>query len=158
MGRIEELMAMAKSAAGVASKKTGEVVESGKLMYQSKQIEWEIEKAYAKLGAIVYEAQKSEDDFEQVIQMAVGEIDELKVRYEDCADKLRAQKNVQVCPQCGYNNELSAFFCNRCGAMLTGEQPEEDAAAKAQDETTTEEVVDVEVQADRAETEDEPTV
>lgn len=122
MSKLEELVYLAKDAMDVATKKTGEVVESSKLRYQMKQIEWEIEKAYAKLGAIVYEANKSEDSFEEIIQLAISEIDDLKEHYEDCSDKLRMHKNVVKCPGCGRDNDLADSFCGRCGSSLVSDE------------------------------------
>ena len=119
---VDEFVFMAKNAADVASKKTGEVVESSKVRYQMKQLEWEIEKAYAKLGAIVYESRKSTEPFEEIIQLAVSEIDDLKERYHTYSEKLRAFKNVVLCPACGRENELHFSYCARCGAPLAGEE------------------------------------
>lgn len=120
---VDEFVFMAKNAADVASKKTGEVVESSKLRYQMKQVEWDIEKAYAKLGAIVYESKKSTDNFDEVIGLAISEIDDLKLRYEDCSDRLRMYKNVVKCPGCGRENEVTDSFCSRCGSPLVTEEP-----------------------------------
>lgn len=119
---VDEFVFMAKSAADVASKKTGEMVETSKVRYQMKQVEWEIEKAYAKLGAIFYESRKSKDSFDEVIQLAVSEIDDLKKRYDALADQLRAYKNVIKCPGCGKENEITDSFCNRCGSPLVTEE------------------------------------
>lgn len=134
---VDEFVFMAKNAADVASKKTGEVVESSKIRYQMKQIEWEIEKAYAKLGAIVYESKKSDDNFDEVIQLAVREIDDLKQRYDELAGKLRDYKNVVKCPGCGRENENTDSFCSRCGSPLIHEEPapaEEPPAGSSDDD------------------------
>lgn len=119
---VDEFVFMAKNAAGVASKKTNEVVESSRVRYQMKQVEWEIEKAYAKLGAIVYESKKSADNFEEVIGLAISEIDDLKERYNDYSDKLRMYKNVVRCPGCAHENEVTDSFCSRCGSPLVTEE------------------------------------
>lgn len=120
---VDEFVFMAKNAADVATKKTEEVVETSKIRYQLKQLEWEVEKAYAKLGAIVYESKKSTDSFDEIIQLAISEIDDLKERYESLNDKMRTYKNVVKCPGCGRENELNFSFCSRCGAPLVVEEP-----------------------------------
>lgn len=128
---VDEFVFMAKNAAGVASKKTNEVVETSKTRYQMKQVEWEIEKAYAKLGAIVYESKKNDDNFDEVIQLAVSEIDELKERYNGLNDRLRVYRNVVKCPGCAYENEVTDSFCSRCGSALVTEEPGPDSEENA---------------------------
>lgn len=120
---VDEFIFMAKNAADVASKKTNEVVEVNKIRYQMKQVEWEIEKAYAKLGAIVYESKKSADNFDEIIGLAISEIDDLKERYESFSERIRAYKNVTKCTECGRENEQSFAFCSRCGAALNNDPP-----------------------------------
>ena len=115
---VDEFIFMAKSAADVASKKTGEVVESSKLKYQVKQTEWDIEKAYAKLGAIVYESKRSSEDLSDVISISVAEIDDLNLKLDLLEEKLRAYKNVNKCLACGKDNDANLAFCGYCGKPL----------------------------------------
>ncbi|WRS28240.1 zinc ribbon domain-containing protein [Oscillospiraceae bacterium MB08-C2-2] len=127
MSKLEEFMDDvlfgAKWAADVAGKKTTEVVEVSKLKYQAKQITWDIERAYAKLGAIVYEAQKSKEDFGELVDVAVAEVDKLRKRLAEVEKKILDFKNICRCENCGKYNEESAFYCARCGTQLK-EEPE----------------------------------
>ena len=120
---VDEFVFIAKSAAGVASKKTGEVVEISKLKYQIKQAEWDIEKAYAKLGAIVYESKRSDEDFSGAILLATGEIDDVNLRIDNLEEKLRAFKKVKKCAKCDKDNDIASAYCARCGSPLCDEQP-----------------------------------
>ena len=129
---VDEFVFMAKNAADVATKKTGEVVESNKVRYQMKQVEWEIEKTYAKLGAIFYESRKSSDNFDEIIALAIGEVDDLKERYEDLAEKLRSYKNVVLCPGCGRENETGFSFCSKCGSPIAAQ--DDDSADEEEQE------------------------
>ena len=115
---VDEFIFMAKSAADVASKKTGEVVEISKLKYQVKQAEWDIEKAYAKLGAIVYESKRSAEDLSDVISISVAEVDDLNLKLDLLEEKLRAYKNVTKCASCGKDNDTDLAFCGHCGKPL----------------------------------------
>lgn len=90
---FDEIVLRARSAADVAGKKTSEVMETSKLKYQVKQVSWDIEKAYAKLGAIVYEAKKSGENFDDLVDMAVEEIGRLNRRYDDLERKIMNVKN-----------------------------------------------------------------
>lgn len=135
---VDEFVYMAKNAADVATKKTGEVVEIGKLRYQMKQIQWEIEKSYAKLGAVVYESKKNDEDFSEMIGLAMSEIDDLLEKMDELGDKLRSFKRVVKCPSCARENENGAMFCSRCGEPLIKEYPpsEEPAGEPMEEETT----------------------
>ena len=146
---FDEFVYMAKNAADAASKKTGEVAKVGKLRYQMKQTQWEIEKAYAKLGAIVYESKRSTENFDEMVRLAISEIDELFRKLDELADQVRSYKKVIRCEACGRENENGALFCSRCGEALAHEtapftiddeditEPEE--ADKAADDTPDEE-------------------
>lgn len=122
---VDEFIFMAKNAADVASRKTSEIVESNKVRYQLKQLEWEIEKAYAKLGAIYYESRRSNDNFDEIIQLAISSIDDLKSRYEESADTMRIYQNVMKCKECGNENNINSSFCSTCGSSLGVQQPDE---------------------------------
>jgi len=150
MSKFEEIfddfLYKAKSVADVAGKKTGEVVGYNKLKYQVKQTQWDIEKAYAKLGAFVYESRKSEEDFTDLIALAISEIDLLGEKQENLEKQILACKKVIKCTSCGRENDLSNSYCSRCGNSLDDEK-EEAAAAAAVEEAAEE--------AEQAETETE---
>ena len=86
---FDEVFEKAKYAADAAGKKTSEMVEVGKLKYKAKQISWEIERTYSKLGVIVYEAKKSGGEYDTVIDAAVEEIDALNKRLDELEEKVR---------------------------------------------------------------------
>lgn len=122
MGRfdefLDEFLFMAKSAADAAGKKTGEVVEASKLKYQVKQTEWDLEKVYAKLGAIVYESKRSDEDFSESISLALGEIDELKLKLGNIEDTLKTYRKTKKCVKCDQDNDSDSAYCARCGSPL----------------------------------------
>ena len=135
---FDDFMGKAKSVYGTASKMTGEMVDMGKIHYQIKQTQWEIEKTYQKLGEIVYESKKSAQSFDEAITLAVAEVDALNERLEDLGKRLRAYKKVRKCPDCGKENDEEFTFCSRCGAGLeTVEQ--EPIEVEAQEVQTPEE-------------------
>ena len=89
---LDDVIIKAKAAADVAGKKTSEVVEYGKLKYKTKQAAWDIEKSYAKLGALVYEARKSEENFDDAVVLAMDELDILNAKLDDLEEKLAEAK------------------------------------------------------------------
>jgi len=115
---FEEIMIKAKAVADTAGKMTGDVVEIGKLRYQIKQAQWDIEKTYSKFGTLVYESKKGTDDYSDVIALAMGEIDALNEKINELEGRLRSHKRAKKCEGCGKDNELDSSFCSRCGGAL----------------------------------------
>ena len=124
-GLLDEFKGKAKNVYGVASKATGDVVEMGKVHYQIKQTQWEIEKTYAKLGSYVYDARKGEEGLEEIINLAIAEVDALGEKLDELERRLRGYKKVDKCPSCGKENDVDACYCSRCGEALecTKEEP-----------------------------------
>ena len=115
----------AKDMYGVASKATTDSVDMGKVRYQIKQTQWEIEKTYAKLGEIVYASKKGGEDYEDALALAVTEVDSLQEKLDELADRLRAYRNVGKCSSCGKENGAEASFCSRCGTSLAKPEAKE---------------------------------
>jgi len=93
---LDEFIDKARQAADVAGKKTTEMVEYGKLKYKAKTVAWDIEKAYAKLGVLVYEARKSGDNYEDAVSLAVEEIDRLNAKLDDLEEQIADVRNSSV--------------------------------------------------------------
>lgn len=131
MGNFDFLINKAKDVANAAGKVTGEVIETSKLKLQSASLSSDKQKAFEKLGAIVYEAEKTGADCAELVKMCVQEIDELNEKLDDLDGKISEIKQIKKCPNCGSSCPEEAQFCIRCGASL--------AEQKAQAETPTEE-------------------
>ena len=140
-GFFGEFKVKAKSVYGAASKAASEAADIGKVHYQIKQTQWEIEKGYAKLGSIVYDSKKGSENLEEAIALAVADVDALNEKLEDLEKRLRSYKRVGKCDSCSKENEIDACFCARCGVALEREPaepievevceaPSEDDAAK----------------------------
>lgn len=117
-GIFDEVKEKAKSMYGVASKATNEVMDMGKVRYQIKQIQWEIEKTYAKLGSVVYEQRKGGTDLEDVVNLSIAEVDSLNEKLEELEKRLRSYRKAGKCTGCGKENEPDSSFCCRCGKEL----------------------------------------
>ena len=59
MGFMDKVLDTARSAANAASEKAGEVYEIGKLKLQLSGLNSDLEKAYAQLGRLEYDAKKN---------------------------------------------------------------------------------------------------
>jgi len=132
---LDDFLYKARNVADAAGKKTGEAVNISKLKYQIKQTQWDIEKAYAKLGAFVYESRKSDEDFSDLINLSTGEIDLLCEKLDNLEQQVLNCKKVVKCSSCGKENDLPNAYCARCGSSLADDKKA--AAQVEEDEVTT---------------------
>jgi ribosomal protein L40E len=120
----------------VASQKSGELVETGKLQSQIISLKNDKKASINELGKLTYEMLKS-DSFElEVLEEKYKEILEIEMEIDK---KEEAKKNVDAkeageegqaveveaeavemapCPNCGAENPLDAMFCGKCGTKL----------------------------------------
>ena len=82
MSAFDHFLDKAKQMADVAGRKTGEVVESSKYKMQAYKITGNIQKAYEKLGSIVYDSTKYGTDSTQLIESCIAEIDGMLAQLE----------------------------------------------------------------------------
>ena len=126
-GLLDEVKGKAKNMYGVASKAASEVADMGKVRYQIKQTQWDIEKTYAKLGSVVYESKKSGEDLEDVVNLSIAEVDSLNEKLDELEKRLRSYKKVGKCTSCHKDNDTDASFCGGCGAKLERPEPIEES-------------------------------
>ena len=77
MGFMDKVLDTARSAASAASEKAGEVYEIGKLKLQLSGLNSDLEKAYAQLGRLEYDARKNGSDNSLLLDACVTELDSL---------------------------------------------------------------------------------
>lgn len=118
MSRFDDLLIKAKNVANAAGKKTGELVEVSKLKLEAVQINSDIQKAYERLGNVVYEQEKTGADNNDLIALCVSEIDGLLAELTDLNAKINEVKNTVKCMNCGAENPEGSLYCARCGSAL----------------------------------------
>lgn len=77
MGFMDKVLDTARSAANAASEKAGEVYEIGKLKLQLSGLNSDLEKTYAQLGRLEYDAKKNGNDNSLLIDACITELDSL---------------------------------------------------------------------------------
>lgn len=92
-----------------------------KIKYDIRVKEDFLEKQYALLGKVFYEAHKDEDVEESVYFGPIEEAEEALVNLK--ADLLAAQ-GAKECPSCGAKQPEKHAFCSKCGASLQAEEDE----------------------------------
>ncbi|MBC8545329.1 zinc ribbon domain-containing protein [Clostridiaceae bacterium NSJ-31] len=129
MDTFDEFLGKAKNLVDIAGKKTGQAVELAKLKMNRMQINSEIQKTYEKLGAFVYKFHKSGEENQDLIDICVDEIDSLIAKLNEISDKINELKSAIRCPECGAINDEEAIYCAKCGAKMSPEPKEPEAAS-----------------------------
>lgn len=118
MDFFDDMLSKAKDAIDVASKKTGEVVNTQKQKFDIAALESKRAKDFAVLGEIYYNKIKDGEASDENISELVLSIKE----KSDKIDKLKAEinnaKNKRICPKCGAAIDQISNYCNACGEKL----------------------------------------
>ena len=118
MGVFDDVFSKAKEVADVAGKKSEEIVEFSKLKLNSMGINNDINKAYQRLGVVVYDIKKNNVDGEDIIRACMEEIDMLKVQLDEITLKMNEMRNIKKCSHCSFANATDAVYCAKCGTKL----------------------------------------
>lgn len=116
----------------IASQKSGELMEAGKLQTQIISLRNDKKNAINELGKITYDMLKSESfelevlegKFKEILQIEkeLEEKEEAKNKEEtkeEVKSETPATEEVKVtCPNCGAANPETAMFCGKCGTKL----------------------------------------
>lgn len=86
---FDSVMSGAKKAINVAGQKTTELVGMGKLKYQEQTLAKDLSKAYAKLGALVYEGRINDEDLSVLIDETIEEISQLNSQIDGISDEMK---------------------------------------------------------------------
>ena len=134
MGFMDKVLDTARSAANAASEKAGEVYEIGKLKLQLSGLNSDLEKTYAQLGRLEYDAKKNGNDNSLLIDACITELDSLHEDIDSLIAEISAATGEKTCPHCGESVAAEAVYCSKCGAKMDAEPVTEPApAAPAQE-------------------------
>ncbi len=129
MSFLKKLGETAKSTASSIGTKSAELVSSGKIMVEKKQLEGKVNDKFSELGSVFYEGFTSGSGLnsEQLTSIC-EEITVLKRNIEEIEKKIHeeqvAMDQPQVstgkkCPSCGSIVEEGKKFCVECGGNMT---------------------------------------
>lgn len=118
MTTMEEVICKAKELAGAAGKKTGELVNLGKLKVEAAENERAISAKLEMIGSIMYEAQKDGIAVEEKLAPLYEEVDVLKEKAAQLTAQMDELRHTRHCTACGKNNPNDAAFCQKCGKEL----------------------------------------
>ena len=149
MGFMDKVLDTARSAASAASEKAGEVYEIGKLKLQLSGLNSDLEKAYAQLGRLEYDARKNGSDNSLLLDACVTELDSLHADIDSLIAEISAVTGEKTCPHCGESVAVDAVYCSKCGAKM-------DAAPAAEPQPEPIQLEEVQPEAEVAEQPENP--
>lgn len=118
MGLFEDTVINVRSVANAVGKKAGKIADISKLKINAADLENEINKRFESLGRITYDAKKTGNDDEELVEECIHGIDELYEQLDSVNNQLTAAQNKVVCPLCGNENVTGSAFCSKCGTKL----------------------------------------
>ena len=118
MDFFDDMVSKAKEAIDVASKKTGEVVNTQKQKFDLASLESKRAKDFTVLGEIYYNKIKDGEIGDQNISELVLSIKEKSDKIDKLKAEINSAKNKRICPKCGAAIEQTSNYCNACGEKL----------------------------------------
>lgn len=119
----EELMNTIKekitTTAGVAKKKSGELVEITRLKFSIMDTEGEIKKLLNDIGSMIYNAHKNDTEIDDSINDKCVEIDGLYAEITEAQARVDELRNLKSCASCGKKMPLGSEYCPACGTKAT---------------------------------------
>ena len=127
MDFFDDVVNKAKEAIDVASKKTGEVVNTQKQKFDIASLENKRAKDFAVLGEIYYNKIKDGEAQDENISELVLSIKEKSEKIEKLKAEVNSAKNKRICPKCGAAIAQTSNYCNACGEKLFYDSEEDKA-------------------------------
>lgn len=118
MDFFDDMLNKAKDAIDVASKKTGEVVNTQKQKFDIASLESKRAKDFAVLGEIYYNKIKDGEAEDENISELVLSIKEKSEKIDKLKAEINNAKNKRICPKCGAAIDQISNYCSACGEKL----------------------------------------
>lgn len=106
-------------AAKAAVQKSNEVIETAKSKYSEFDIQNSIDGMYKKLGKLVYEGYKNDEDVTASITGICEEIAKKTDELANLKSKGEAFSYSIICPACSKACEPECLYCPHCGEKLS---------------------------------------
>lgn len=140
MAFFDKLSETLTNASKDVSQKAKDLSGVAKLTMDIHTKEDQVQKMYAQIGKLYFEAHK---DDESVAYEQMSQIKETLTVIEDMKKELMELKGAKICPRCGKEIDKEDTYCKSCGAKLEDEEIIVDAVVKEApaEETVSEETM-----------------
>ena len=118
MNVFDELYSATMNALEKTGEKTERFLDKSKIKAQLSILKGELKKCYAQLGSKVYNKAKAGEDYTQIVNARLKEIDMLREKIAELTEQSELNQYYNKCKSCGYYNEKEEDFCKKCGANL----------------------------------------
>lgn len=118
MDFFDTALGKAKDAFDIVSKKTSEVVATGKQKFDIASLENKRSKDFAALGEIYYNLIKDSEIQDIATKELVEEIKDKSEKIAIAKQEISNAKNKRYCPKCSAEIEEGGVFCSVCGAKI----------------------------------------
>ena len=137
MAFFDKLSETLTNASKDVSQKAKDLSGVAKLTMDIHTKEDQVQKMYAQIGKLYFEAHKDDDPAEYA---QMSQIKEMLASIEDMKKELCELKGTKACPRCGQEVKAADVYCKSCGAKLEDDDIIVDAVVKeASDEEAVEE-------------------
>ena len=140
MAFFDKLSETLTNASKDVSQKAKDLSGTAKLTMDIHTKEDQVQKMYAQIGKLYFEAHK---DDESAAYEQMSQIKETLTVIEDMKKELMELKGAKICPRCGKEIDKEDTYCKSCGAKLEDEEIIVDAVVKEApaEETVSEETM-----------------
>lgn len=107
-----------KDTAESAGRIAGDMVELTRMKMQVVQYKGELSKAHEKLGAMIYNMMKVDEEDTSAVNVCIDEIDYILDKIQEAEEKVKELRKVSCCQSCGMEIPVDACFCPKCGAKV----------------------------------------
>ena len=115
---MENIIHDIKSTVNSAVKKSGDLLEIGKVKLSLADAGSKLSDLYESLGEMAYRAKREEVDLSEEMESVIWQIDEMRSEIKKQKEKMAELRSQQICKNCGKSNVIEAKYCNECGAAL----------------------------------------
>ena len=127
MAFFDKLSETLTNASKDVSQKAKDLSGVAKLTMDIHTKEDQLQKMYAQIGKLYFEAHK-DDETAEYAQMP--QIKAVLATIEDMKKELSELKGTKVCPRCGQEVKVADVYCKSCGAKLEDDEIIVDAVVK----------------------------
>ena len=124
MAFLDDLQKTVTDAAYYTAKKTGELTGIARVKFNIKAEEVRLKSTYAKIGSLVYSAEREGLDHTEEIATLITQADKINGDIAAYREKLAELRKARTCTECGGKISRSASFCPNCGAKIVREKEE----------------------------------
>ena len=118
MGVFEDAVLSAKSLAKAVSGKAEKFIDISKKKLNAAELNNRLEKFYAALGKLYFDAEKNGTDHEAENQQLMTEIESISNELNEINASIQEDMNKNICTKCGAANDEDAVYCSKCGNKL----------------------------------------